>query len=77
MYSSSEDDSIFGSTDRSKGTTSSTLSLNERHKKGIINGSHKPDEPPPPAPPPPDITTSAVVSEAAMRKAQWDRKKQP
>ncbi|VBB33053.1 unnamed protein product [Acanthocheilonema viteae] len=70
--SSSEDDSMFGSTDRSKGT-SSTLSLNEQRKKSLTNGSEKSDASS--FTPPPDITT-AVANGVAVRKTFQDRRKQ-
>ncbi|VDM21387.1 unnamed protein product [Wuchereria bancrofti] len=63
--SSSEDDSMFGSTDRSKGT-SSTLSLNEQRKKSLSNGSQKPDASS--FAPPPDITATALANGAVIRK---------
>ncbi|VIO95952.1 Disco-interacting protein 2 homolog, putative [Brugia malayi] len=69
--SSSEDDSMFGSTDRSKGT-SSTLSLNEQRKKNLANGSQKPDA----SSPPPDITATALANDAVIRKVFQDRRKQ-
>uniref|UniRef100_A0A0R3RU70 DMAP-interaction domain-containing protein n=1 Tax=Elaeophora elaphi TaxID=1147741 RepID=A0A0R3RU70_9BILA len=69
--SSSEDDSMFGSTDRSKGT-SSTLSLNEQQKKNLTNGFQKSDASS--FAPPPDVTT-AVANGAAVRNVFQDRKK--
>uniref|UniRef100_A0AAF5RWK5 DMAP1-binding domain-containing protein n=1 Tax=Wuchereria bancrofti TaxID=6293 RepID=A0AAF5RWK5_WUCBA len=71
--SSSEDDSMFGSTDRSKGT-SSTLSLNEQRKKSLSNGSQKPDASS--FAPPPDITATALANGAVIRKVFQDRRKQ-
>ncbi|KAM3720991.1 Disco-interacting protein [Dirofilaria immitis] len=70
--SSSEDDSIFGSTDRSKGT-SSTLSLNELQKKNLTNGSQKSNAS---SFAPPDITTVAVKNGVIVRKVFQDRQKQ-
>ncbi|CAG9538325.1 unnamed protein product [Cercopithifilaria johnstoni] len=70
--SSSEDDSMFDSTDRSKGT-SSTLSLNEQRKKSLTNDSQNsvassfalsPD------------ITAAVANGVTMQKVFWNRRKQ-
>uniref|UniRef100_A0A915Q4P1 DMAP1-binding domain-containing protein n=1 Tax=Setaria digitata TaxID=48799 RepID=A0A915Q4P1_9BILA len=72
--SSSEDDSMFGSTDRSK-DTSSTVSLNELQRKSLTNGSQKSDAPSR-APPPPDVTTTTVANGASIRKVFRDRRKQ-
>ncbi|VDM92221.1 unnamed protein product [Litomosoides sigmodontis] len=71
--SSSEDDSMFGSTDRSK-ATSSTLSLNEQQKKSLTNSSQNSGKDASSFASPPDITT-AVANEAAVRKVFQDRRK--
>ncbi|VDN01152.1 unnamed protein product [Thelazia callipaeda] len=71
--SSSEDDSMFGSTDRSKGTSSS-VSLSDSQKKSVSNGFYKSDSAI--GAPPPDVTTSVIVNGDAIRKALRDQRKQ-
>lgn len=72
--SSSEEDSLFGSTGRSKGTPSSR-SLSDRQKKKSAEGS--PTSKLAPRAPPPDVTSGVAVAEALNKRAQDKQNKAP
>ncbi|VDN56493.1 unnamed protein product [Dracunculus medinensis] len=69
--SSSDEDSMFGSSDRSKGTPSSQ-SLSDRNKK-ISDVSR--DSKNISRAPPPDVTSNAVVAEAVVRRNEKKQQK--
>uniref|UniRef100_F1KPQ1 Disco-interacting protein 2 C n=1 Tax=Ascaris suum TaxID=6253 RepID=F1KPQ1_ASCSU len=68
--SSSEDESLFGSTDRSKGTPSSR-SLSDRRKDDSRSSRHSLRAPPP------DVTSGAAAAEAFVRRDRQRKQKEP